>query len=736
MFTAARLRQIAFVLVLISGAPCSTQFLQARPQHIPGQRKVGLVLSGGGARGAAHIGVLKVLEREQIPIDCIAGTSFGALVGGLYAVGYNAADIERIFASANWNSMFTTAPERRLSALNDLNTFRHQVQINFHGFVPDLPTGLSNGQKITEVLDTLTTAEMLAVDYDFDRLRIPFRAVATNLLDGTAYVFRRGSMAEALRASIAIPMLFTPVDKDGMLLVDGGLADNVPSDVAKQMGADVVIAVDVSSRLMKKDEVKNFFDVMDQSMSLLENDNARRNLAMSDLVLRPNLDGYTYNDYGSFAKIIKLGEEEAARQVAALRQATTGLPRKAAPPPFAAGAPKIIAGVRFEGLRTISSVQLAGEVKARAGQTLDPKVLGSDLSRLYATRLFDRADYALTPADDNRVQVVYQLTEAPSNTLGASIRYDLDYSFVALAEFTARQLFHTPSTFVFSNQFGGLEDHTASLHYVYPRIPFLFIEPRVFYRTRERLDIRDMQLVDKFTDRRVGGEMMFGGTIGERIALAAGYSDERVSIGGGAPPRRLDGYQRLAGLTFRLNRDTLDAQEFPHAGTVVGFRVDQRKQALGSDLTFSKWQADFQHFLSPSAATTVAFQGSAGYSHGDVPFYDQYFVGGYNFSAEASRHLVGFKRDELVGRQMAIAGLRYRCQVFARPLSFIRRGFVTGVYNAAGISQGTASPASFKVYHGAGIGFAADSLIGPIRIVAGWGTSGRFNMYLTIGPSF
>ena len=227
----------------------------AAAQERPQSPRVGLVLSGGGARGAAHIGVLKVFEQEGIPIDCIAATSFGSLVGGLYSLGYSAGEIEEIMSGQDWDSVFTDAPQRRLTRLLDRRDARHQVRISFREWNPELPTGLLEGQRLMETLDRFITDRLLRADYDFDRLPIPFRAVATNLIDGKTYVFRKGSMTEALRASMAIPLLFTPLEKDGMLLADGGLTDNLPVDVVLGMGADIVIAVDVTSRLLPLEEL-------------------------------------------------------------------------------------------------------------------------------------------------------------------------------------------------------------------------------------------------------------------------------------------------------------------------------------------------------------------------------------------------------------------------------------------------------------------------------------------------
>jgi len=634
--------------------------------------KVGLVLSGGGVRGAAHIGVLKILERERIPIHCIAGTSFGALVGGLHALGYSASELEEIFMQDDWDAFVTDKPDRRLSPMMERRNYRYQGQINFKGFSPELPSGLWSGQQVIEILISLTTERMVAAEYDFDKLPIPFRAVATDLVSGEEFVFKQGRMTEALRASIAVPFLFTPVDKDEMLLVDGGLVNNLPTDIARDMGADIVIAVDVTSPLLKKEQIRSVVEVLDQSISLLMMESVEKNRKLADIVLFPDLDGLANTDYQQMAAIMARGTEEAER----------------------------------------------------------------DFRRLYATRLFDSIDAELHPVGQNRYQLNYLLKEAPLQTLGASVRYDKEYRLVALAEFTARQLFHSPSTLTVSGQFGGFENFQAGLRYIAPPIPFLFIEPKVHYRRRERLDIRNGDLADRFLDKRWGGQIMFGGSFFKRLEVEMGWRSDRVTIGGGTEPNKQDGTLQLAGLTLRLKRDTLDLQEFARSGMTFRFQIDKRSEDLGGDVSYSKWQGDLHQYLSPTDRSTLHLRASGGYSQGDMPFYDRFYIGGFNFAEGAPRHLLGYRRDELSSRQMGLLGTSFRWRLFSNPLSFAKRGFIIAHYNVAAFSDAVVRPYDFKVFHGGGLGFALDTLFGPMQIAGGWGERGRFNFYLTLGPAF
>ena len=710
------------------------RLLAAPPDGRP--HKVGLVLSGGGARGAAHIGVLKVLEREQIPIDCIAGTSFGSVVGALYALGYTPAEIEQIFTRQDWNSLFSDAAERRLSPLSEGRESRYQGQLNFQGLSFELPTGLWTGQKMIEVLNSLTVERMLAAQDDFDRLPIPFRAVATNLLTGEPYVFRSGRMTQALRASFAIPMLFTPVEKDGMLLVDGGLSDNLPSDVARDMGADIVLAVDVTAPLLQKGEIRSFLDVIDQSVSLLMKQSVERNRPLADLTITPELQDYTYRDYTHMSEIISRGEKEAERRVADLRSLVAGIPPRPQPAATAPPVSPVIESVSFEGLKKVDGGLLNRDIRSKPGKPVNSNTLRNDLGRLYATHLFSQVDCSLDPASKNKYQLVYHVKESAPNTLGTSIRYDRDDKFVALLEATVRQLFNSPSSLTLSSQFGGIEYDSIALRFVSRAIPFLFLEPQGHIQRRNRSDFRGADLVDTFTDKRSGGQLVLGGTLFKRIELEAGISADRVTTGGGSPPNMLSGPQHLVGPILQITRDTLDRPDFPATGSTFRLLAEKRVTGLGSDVSYSRLQIAAERYFSVSQVSTFLARGYFAGSSGDVPFYDRFYAGGFSYSEGGPQRFVGYDRDELAGNQMALLTLGYRRQLFARPFSFARRGFLSVQYNGSAISTQQSSPYDFSYLNGAAVGFSLDTLLGPMRAALALGEAGRVKFYLSLGPGF
>jgi NTE family protein len=309
--------------------------------------------------------------------------------------------MEQILRRQDWNTIFSNLPERRLSPLSENKNYRYLGQLHFQGMSPEFPTGLYSGQRMIEVLDELTVIRMLPAGNDFDRLPSPFRAVAADLLTGKPCVFSRGRMTEALRASMGIPMLFTPLAKDDMMLVDGGLSDNLPADSARAMGADILIAVDATAPLLKKKEIQSFVDVMDQSISLLMRSKAERSRSLADITLVPELEGFYYNDFTSIPEIIARGQEAGEKSLPELDKLLSGVPRK---PRQAQAAPEVkpaIEAVAFEGTRKVDPRQLKKDVKSAAGKEARPDLLLGDLRRLYAMRLFDKDLKRITRADLN-----------------------------------------------------------------------------------------------------------------------------------------------------------------------------------------------------------------------------------------------------------------------------------------------------------------------------------------------
>lgn len=288
--------------------------------------KVGLVLGGGGAKGVAHIGVLKVLERAGMPIDIITGTSMGSIIGGTYACGHRAQAMDSVVRSQDWSFVLSDREDLSHQSLKERekqNTY-FMSKVFYFSKEEDAETGggIILGKNITSLLDMLTTPYNDTID--FDKLPIPFACVATNVVNNTEYVFHKGILSRAMRASMAIPGVFAPVRKDSMVLIDGGMRNNYPADIARQMGADYIIGVDVSDRPKGAKDLKSTTQILSQITDFLCMNKYEDNIKMTDIVIRVNTDGYSAASFTEAAidTLIRRGEEAAMQhwdEIIALR---------------------------------------------------------------------------------------------------------------------------------------------------------------------------------------------------------------------------------------------------------------------------------------------------------------------------------------------------------------------------------------------------------------------------------
>lgn len=301
-------------------------FRSVLPAAGKGRPRIGIALAGGGAKAAASIGVLKVLYAEGIPVDAIAGTSMGAIVGGFAAAGYQPDEIEAIFLENDLNDLFSDTPSRAFLTQEQKEAgSRHLLQFSLLG-ASFLPTsGLTAGQKLTNLLRSKTLAPSFQAGLDFDRLSIPFRAVATDIETGATVVIGRGILSDAMRASSAIPVVFQPVELEGRLLVDGGMSNNLPVDVVRTMGVDLVIAVDPSSRLETRERLSSLVDIMSQSISIPVRREAERQARLADFVITPDTGAYPFADFENITGIIRAGEDAARAALPRIREALARL---------------------------------------------------------------------------------------------------------------------------------------------------------------------------------------------------------------------------------------------------------------------------------------------------------------------------------------------------------------------------------------------------------------------------
>lgn len=282
--------------------------------------KVALVLSGGGARGFAHIGVLKAFEENQIDLDLIVGTSIGSIVGGFFSAGFSADEIQKITKEIDWDNIISDATSRPHLFLSQKNIpRRHILQLRLDGIVPYIPQSIIQGQNVYQsIYRRLSQAEYQSYN-DFDKLKIPFRTVATDIIRGKKVVIGNGDLAEAIFASVAFPLLFAPVEVNGMFLVDGGITDNLPVDVAEDLGSNIIVAVDATSPLRLIEEMRAPWEIADQVTTIMMENPTKESLQKADIAIKPRLEYHRAGDFSHIDSIIQIGYEAGLDAIDSLK---------------------------------------------------------------------------------------------------------------------------------------------------------------------------------------------------------------------------------------------------------------------------------------------------------------------------------------------------------------------------------------------------------------------------------
>ncbi len=375
--------------------------------------RTGLVLSGGAARGLAHIGVLKALEEQGVRIDAIAGTSMGAVIGGLYASGYTVAELEQLARTLDWRQVLSDDPPRPdvpFRRKQDDRDFLVKRKLSFRddGSL-GLPLGVIQGQNLALLLERLLVH--VSDTRDFDRLPIPFRAVATDIANDQKVIFRSGHLPQAIRASMSIPAVFAPVEIEGRLLVDGGMVDNIPMDVARDMGVDRLIVVDIGTPLMPRDELLTVVDVLNQSITMMTRRNSEAQLATlrsEDLLIQPPLAAYGSTDFGSTEQLMDAGYRATRAlegRLADWRSPTGGNPALTLARSAEPRAP-VITAIRIENDSKVSDAVIRRHIRQPLGEPLDLGDLQKDMGTLYGLDYFEQVEYRVEHGRSGNTLVV------------------------------------------------------------------------------------------------------------------------------------------------------------------------------------------------------------------------------------------------------------------------------------------------------------------------------------------
>jgi len=635
--------------------------------------KIGLVLSGGGAKGLAHIPVLKLLDKLDIPIDCIAGTSAGGVIGALYARGYCGSDLEKMAAKINWEDMFSDQPPRSLLPFFEKKLDgRYQLDFVLRKGIPSVPRGLIYGENFSLLFSRLTFP--FPGDADFDELPIPFRCVAVDLVTGQEVILKKGSLPKAMRATMAIPTVFTPVDWDDYLLVDGGVLNNLPVDVVKDMGAEVVIAVDLGAPLSAKKELSSADKILTQTLRVVETDQKRKQREKVDILIQPDMRGLGSMDFFFPEKLSRIKEQgeiaaEEGRPLLEALKEKYGLSRSKEVE-IKSGPSGQAAITQQQEKITLDRIAVLGNEKLpfsfisrlfslKQGDPVDGTRISQQIMGLYALGYFENIGYDVYPVANNKVDIFLNVKELPRGKLRVGLRYDNFHKLVAAAGIYFTNLLVPGLRLENELEVAGLTRFHSKISYPsqtlnFPLYPFFHVD---YKSVPTRLYDGDGNLIINYKDRSWSFGAGVGFLLKKRLNVEIACEQEVMNVdpvGALAQPELLTGLKdRLRRIGIEATLDTLDNIWTPSRGLFFRSNYEGSFDLFGSDVAYELMEVSLDAYKTFSRKHTMRFYGYWGDSSDGIPFYK--FL---NQGRPAT--FVGMKYDQLLGNQMKILRGEYR----------------------------------------------------------------------------
>ena len=716
----------------------------AQVEGAPRQR-IGLVLSGGGARGAAHVGVIRTLERMHIPIDAVAGTSMGAVVGGLYAAGLSGDEIDRVFRSLDWQDLIRDRAPRSELVYRRKQDDRNILVKGALGVRSDqgitLPLGLIQGQKITQVLrsTTLRVADIA----DFDKLPTPFRALATDLETGEPVVLRSGDLATVLRASMSAPGVLAPVEINGRLLVDGGLVDNLPVRLAREMGVDVLIVVDVSFPLAARDGLASPLDVTNQMIGIMVRSRTletKAALGRDDVLIEPDLGRMTALEFVRVPQGMAAGEAATERlhdRLASLAMPAAEYAQYARARTLPRDPQVQVAFVRSGPKSQDEGPRIQKVFGDMAGAPLDTRELQRRMAQLYGFDRFESVDYRMVQgAAGQGLEIDMRRKSWGPNYLRLGVGVENDFEGGATANAGARllmtELGALDAEWLTDVQLG--EDPRFATEYFQPlslRNSF-FVAPGFYYQMNTLQELQGGHRVARFRVREsvfslaVGAELANWGEV--RFGLRLGDGGSRVLIGDPALP---SGDFNVGGAFVQFGYDRLDSAYFPKSGQALRASWLADRQSLGADIDADIVRASWQ-LARAAGRNSVVLSVDAGSALDDrVNSPEELFtLGGF-------LNLSGLPPDLISGTQYGIARAIFFRKVSRGGTGFFEFPAYVGFSLEGGNVWQRRDDVDLSRLRTAGSLFlAAESPFGPVYLAAGLAEGGEKAFYLYLGKTF
>lgn len=723
-------------IIILPASVCADQAV------LPDRPRVGLVLSGGGARGLAHIGVIKLLDEMRIPIDYISGTSMGAIVGGLYASGLSPDDLQKIVTSLEWNEAFRDAPPLQDLPFRrkwDYAHFLMRFELGFKDGKFSIPKGFLQGENLGLILKSfIGEAESIM---DFDKLNIPFRAVAADIETGEPVVIRSGELSTAIRASMSIPGIFAPAEWEGKMLVDGGVANNLPINVARQMGADVLIVVDIGTPLRTRENLDSAMTITVQLLTILIQRNTQeqlKTLTDKDILISPPLGQIGSGDFTRADEAIPIGLKAAEKMKTELQRLSVSpeayrvyLKRQRRKP----ASTTVIDYVRIQNDSRLSDRVIESRLGIKPGDRLDTQALRKDLTNIYGIDVFDRVDYHLEEKDGKKGLLI-EATERswrPSYfRFGVNLEDDFkgSGSYNLAVSFTQTAINHLGAEWRAEGQIGAMPRLYSEFYQPIDSSLSYFIAPRVEYKEQNINYFTGSSIAAQYRVKTLVGGLDVGrqfGNWGEmRMGILRGHGSVDGRIG---DPGFSDDYE-IGRLRFQFLYNKLDNFNFPQQGTNTGLVWEAGLEELGEDnsvhvlgaswMTAKTWG---DNTWMPSLSFNTVLDNKA-------PVQDVFPMGGF-------LNLSGFSKDEISGRYTGLARLVYLRKIAGHGLTTFKIPLYLGASLEKGNAWNKSEDIKFDSLIWAGSLFiGADTYIGPLYFAYGFAEGGHNALYLYLGRTF
>ena len=674
--------------------------------------KIGLVLSGGGSKGFAHVPILKALDSLNIPIDFIAGTSFGAIAGAMYALGYSGNEIEKMALETDWYEVQNDEPERKfLPYFRKKDTGKYQLNFGLDGVKPVAPTGLIYGQKI--ILELSKWTREYGQIYDFDKFPIPFRCNAFDIISGKEVIIKEGSLANALRASLSIPTIFAPVEWGDALLVDGGVVNNLPVDIAKKMGADLVLAIDVSSPAQTKVNINNIYDIIFQSITVHGNEKWFKSIEDADFFIKPEIENVNLTDYrkSTIKYLFQCGEEAVKSNwdiFLKLKEIT--LDKKQKITKINTHEKPLIGDIKIQGNKELSKKFIREFIGLENGTKLDLELLDSNISELYSLGYFKTLYYEIHPLLDGWVDIIIRVNESSLRKFQLGLRWDNLYHLVGVANVQLNSRWLPGFRIEDQIQFAGFRKNLFSIYFPsrrlnFPIYPFIrVINSRYPYNYYSNGIYKD-EYTHTTNGISTGLGILLKNYWNTEFEYFWKWESLQSKTNDDTNQHFMDN-EKIAGVLLSAQLDLLDDVLLPWNGILLKGKYENSSTELGSSRNYHLYQGSGDIYFTRRRNTYRVM----GYYHQGLNELPRYLT---TISA-GSQTFAGLKEFQMQGNTMFFSRMEYRYKhkkdIFAH---FILNWLIS--------AKSDDSSTSAENLLGPGMGITLLSPLGPLEFIWSWG---------------